>query len=95
MKRLKRILSAITAAAVLTGTMAIVPISASAAGVSTRLQTLFEEDDQAKTPEMITPDSAKESGFDKNGASGWEWQIQHFEKGTQFGFPEKIGRAHV
>ena len=37
------------------GIMVIVPISASAAGVATRLQTLFEDDYQAKTPEMLTP----------------------------------------
>lgn len=78
----------------MSGTMVIVPMSALAAGVSTRLQTLFDEDYQAKTPEMITPDSAKESGFDKNGASAWEWQIQHFEKGTQFGFPESAGNVY-
>ena len=94
MKRLKRIISAITAAAILAGIMVIVPISASAAGVATRLQTLFEDDYQAKTPEMLTPDSAKESGLDPNGASAWEWQIQHFDKGTKFGFPESAGNVY-
>lgn len=94
MKRLKRIISAITAAAILAGIMVIIPISASAAGVATRLQTLFEDDYQAKTPEMLTPDSAKESGLDPNGAFAWEWQIQHFDKGTKFGFPESAGNVY-